>query len=94
MTAVLKIKLMPSSPDVDFEKIKKKCEQIIKKNKGKNLAFEEEPIAFGLKSLIAKFFLEEDIEVEPIERELEKIPEVSSFIFSPRFKSIFCAFFA
>ena len=77
--ALIKIKLMPSSPSVNLEEIKKKAKSIIEKNKGKRTSFSEEPIAFGLKAIIAGFEQEEsEGELTPIENALNKIKNVSS----------------
>ena len=77
-TILLRIKLMPSSPDVDLDKIKEQAKSVIEGNFGKNTRFDEEPIAFGLKAVIVSFDISEDREIEPIERKLEAIEEVSS----------------
>jgi len=77
-TILLRIKLMPSSPDVDLDKIKEQVKSVIEGNFGKNTRFDEEPIAFGLKAVIVSFDIPEDREIEPIERKLEAIEEVSS----------------
>ena len=76
--AAIKIKIMPSSPDVNLEEIKKQARKIIEKNEGKNISFTEEPIAFGLKAIIAFFGLDESKELEPTENNLRKIKNVSS----------------
>lgn len=76
---LIRIKLMPSSPDANLEKIKKEAEKIITKNKGKRISFKEEPIAFGLKAIITGFEQDEnDGELDPIENSLNKIKDVSS----------------
>ena len=76
--ALIKIKLMPISPEEDLESIKAKAKEVIEQGKANKISFEEEPIAFGLKAVIAAFSLDEDFELEPIETALEKIDEVSS----------------
>ena len=77
--ALIKIKIMPSSPDVNLEDIKKKAKIIIEKNKGKRVSFEEQPIAFGLKAIIISFEQDEkEGELDPIENALNKIKDVSS----------------
>lgn len=76
--AAVRIKLMPASPQVDLEKIKEKAKSIVEGAGGKNCKFEEEPIAFGLKAVIAFFAWPEEKELEPTERELEKIEDVNS----------------
>ncbi len=74
----VKIKLMPASMEVNFEKIKEKTKILIEKEGGKNCKFEEEPIAFGLKALIAFFAWPEELELESLENSLKEIEEVSS----------------
>lgn len=76
--ALLKIKLMPSSPEINFEEIKEKAKTIVEEGKGKNCTFEEEPIAFGLKALIVSFDIDEEQEIEPIEEGFRKIENVNS----------------
>jgi len=76
--ALLKIKLMPTSPDVDLEIIKEKAKTAVEKGNGKNVSFEIEPIAFGLNAVIVGFGVDESQELEPIEDGLKDIEEVSS----------------
>lgn len=76
--ALITIKLMPTSPEVDLEKIKQNAEETIKQNQGNKIRFEEEPIAFGLKAVKAFFSISEDQELESIEEELRKIENINS----------------
>ena len=76
--ALIKIKLMPSSPDVDLEAIKEKAKEVITSNQGQNPVFEEEPVAFGLIAVIIGFSLDESIELEQIEAQLKKSEDISS----------------
>lgn len=76
--ALIKIKIMPTSPEVNLEEIKQKAEILIKSNKGEKCTFEEEPIAFGLKAIIAGFALDEEYGLEPIEQALKNTENVSS----------------
>jgi translation elongation factor aEF-1 beta len=76
--AVIKIKIMPSSVDENLEIIKKEAEKSIVKRNGTNCRFEEESIAFGLKAIIVSFALDESLELEIVERDLEKIEGVNS----------------
>ena len=70
---------MPSSPEENLKEIKDKAELIIKKNKGRKISFEEQPIAFGLKAIIAGFEQDENEgELDPIENALNKIENISS----------------
>ena len=77
-TTLIKIKIMPSSPDTDLEKIKDSAHIIISENNGKNIVFDEEAIAFGLKAVIASFDIDESEPLEPIEERLRKIENVNS----------------
>lgn len=77
-TALLKIKLMPTSPEINLEEIKEKAKKIVEKGKGKKCSFEVEPIAFGLKALIVSFDIDENQELEPIEEGLRNIENVNS----------------
>lgn len=76
--ALLKIKLMPTSPEVDLEEIKQKALKIVEEGKGTKCQFEEQPIAFGLKAVIVSFDIEESQELDPIEENLRKIENVNS----------------
>lgn len=77
-TALIKIKIMPSSPEIDLNKIQELAEKSIESNKGSKTNFEIQPIAFGLKALIASFSIDESDELEPLENSLRKIKNVSS----------------
>ena len=77
-TALLRIKLMPTSPEVNFEEIKEKAKVIVEKGKGRNCSFEEEPIAFGLKALIVSFDIDEEQELEPVEEGLRNLENINS----------------
>ena len=76
--AAVKIKLMPSSPESDLEKIKEDAKKIIEEKGGKYCKFEEEPIAFGLKAIIAFFAWPEEQELEELEEKLKKGDNVNS----------------
>jgi len=73
-----KLKIMPSSPEVDLEEIKEKLKIKIESEGGKGTSFEEEPIAFGLKAIILGFLWPEEKEFEPVENQLSKIEDVNS----------------
>ena len=77
-TALIKIKIMPTSPETNLEKIKEKAKSIIEENKGTKTVFNEEPIAFGLKAVIADFDLDEENPLDAIEENLRKIENVNS----------------
>lgn len=72
------IKVMPESPDVDLEKIKKDIENSIPKGT-KLYEIVEEPIAFGLVALNVKVIVgDEEGGTEPMEENLSKIENISS----------------
>jgi len=76
---LIKIKIMPNSPDVNLNEIKDEAKKVIEKNKARRIVFEEQPIAFGLKAIIASFEQDEsDGELEPIENSLRNLRDVSS----------------
>jgi elongation factor 1-beta len=74
----VKIKLMPESLDVNLDIIKKKAEEKAGKLGGKNISFNEENIAFGLKALIVTLAWPEEQETGILESELAGIDGVSS----------------
>jgi elongation factor 1-beta len=77
-TAVVKIKIMPTSPEVELERIKGEVASKIEKMGGKGCKLEEEPIAFGLKAIIALFAWPEEAELENLEEALQGIEDVNS----------------
>jgi len=77
-TIGVKIKIMPSSPNANLEKIKKESESVILKEGGKNCSFEIQPIAFGLNAVIAFFAWQEEKELEKLEQKLRSLDEVNS----------------
>jgi translation elongation factor aEF-1 beta len=77
-TALLKIKIMPVSPDSNLEEIEKQALTIIQQEKGENPKFEKEPIAFGLTAIIATFAIDESLPTDIFEEKLKQIPNVNS----------------
>ena len=75
---LIKIKIMPTSPEVNLEEIKEKAKKIIEEKKGGKSIFEEQPVAFGLNALITGFEIDETTPLEPIEEDLRKIENVNS----------------
>ena len=74
----IKLKIMPASPETNLEEIKEKIKEKLESEGGKGCFFEEEPIAFGLKAIVATFIYPEEKEFEPVENELGKIENVNS----------------
>ncbi|MEK6848212.1 MAG: elongation factor 1-beta [Nanoarchaeota archaeon] len=77
-TAIIKLKVMPNSPETNLEAIQKEIERIVAENSGKMGKLEIEPIAFGLKAIIATFTWPEEIETEKFEKAISSINNVSS----------------
>ena len=69
---------MPISVETDLEGIKEKSKELIEGEEGKNIGFEEEPIAFGLKAVIVTFLWNEEKELENLENSLENLENVNS----------------
>ena len=67
------IKIMPSSPETDLEKVLSNI-----KEKYNVQDYKIEPIAFGLKAVILFFEIDESQELEPIEEGLKKIENINS----------------
>jgi elongation factor 1-beta len=76
--AGIKIKIMPESPSVDLEKIKEEAKSIVEGKNGRNREYEEEPIAFGLKAIIAFFEWPEEGELDEVEEAFKNIENVQS----------------
>ena len=77
-TALVKLKIMPDSPDANLDEIKQKTEEILKQETDMKITFEEEPVAFGLKAVIAGFALDESKQVDPIQDKISAIEHVNS----------------
>ncbi len=69
---------MPENPDINLEEIKSEVEKTISSSEAKIEKIEEQPIAFGLKALIASISMDESKDADPIQNSCSKIPGVSS----------------
>jgi len=78
--AIVTIKIMPESPDVDLDKVAELAEQKIIAYAGdRDRKKEIEPIAFGLKALNITFVMDEKKgSPEPLEKEISGIEGVQS----------------
>jgi len=72
------VKIMPSSPEVDLKKIENQAKIVLEKEGAKNISFENNPIAFGLIAIMAKFAWPEEKSTDITETLLAKIENVSS----------------
>ena len=77
-TALVRIKIMPESPQVNLEEIQEKAKQITTDNGGEKISLKTEPVAFGLNAIIITFALDESKSVDDIENPLKEINNVSS----------------
>lgn len=77
-TVVIITKLMPDAPDTDLEAMQQAALAALQAEGGKNISFEERPIAFGLKALIVKTDMPEEKGTDIMEQKLAAIPHVSS----------------
>ncbi len=74
------MKVIPGSPDADFDKISQECSELCKKyGSTDQVNVKQEPLAFGLKSLSFNFLMEESIgDTEPLEEQLRSVEGVQS----------------
>jgi len=78
-TAAIKVKIMPEGIDTDLEHLKKEIKRRVESEIPKALShsFEEQPIAFGLKALIALIVWPEEKETSLLEDLIKSISGVS-----------------
>lgn len=78
MDVAAKLKIMPSGPEVDMEKLKEEIKQQVS-DLAEVRDFAEQPIAFGIKALIALVMLE-DAEggTDKVEEAISRIDGVES----------------
>ena len=74
----VKLKIMPEDVDTDLNSIKTSGKEKIEKEGGLINKYEEEPIAFGLKALLATISWDEEKDTEIIENIFKEIQGVSS----------------
>lgn len=76
--ASIKIKVLPDSPEIDIEDLKKKITHALMKAGAIRVAsIEEEEIAFGLKALIVMLAWPEEKETSEAESAIQKVDGVS-----------------
>jgi elongation factor 1-beta len=74
----VKIKIMPSSPEVNLKEIEEETKKLIQQKGGENPKIKEEAVAFGLNAIIVLFAWPEEKPLEPLEASLKSIKNVSS----------------
>jgi len=77
-TALVIMKIMPTSPEVDLETLQEKVKQLVEEYKGEKSITKTEPIAFGLNAIILSFAIDESNEIEPLENALRELENVNS----------------
>lgn len=76
--ALIKYKIMPEGMPEDFEILKELVKKTLEDNEAKVLNIEEQPIAFGLKSIIATISIDESKDTNQIEESLKSLEGISS----------------
>lgn len=76
--AAVIVRIMPSSPEADLQAIENIAKSAMEKEEAKNISFEEQPVAFGLKAIMMKMAWKEEKDTSIIEDALAKIENVSS----------------
>ncbi len=76
--ALIKVKIMPESPQTNLDEIEKKVKEILEKAGSKTIRFEREPIAFGLIAIITMFSWDDIQSSDEIVERIQQIPHVSS----------------
>ena len=77
---IIKLKVMPISPEVDLDNLQKFCEDKIKSFGAKIIhSINQEPVAFGLKALIFTFLNDEKHgDMEALETAIKQSEDVAS----------------
>lgn len=76
--AAVIVKIMPDSPQANLKTIEESAKKLLTENGAKNISFTEEPIAFGLIAIKAKFAWPEEKPTDLIENVLSEIEAVNS----------------
>jgi translation elongation factor aEF-1 beta len=77
-TVGIKMKIMPTSPEVDMKKLEGEVKHLVEHSGGRSREYSIEPVAFGLMSLNAFFEWPEEKELEELENEIKTIKTVNS----------------
>jgi len=78
--AIITLKIMPSSPDIDLDDMEVKIKRYIVQFAGEGeMKTEKQPIAFGLNALQIIFVMDEQIgSTEGLEKNIENMEGISS----------------
>ena len=79
-TAIVTLRIMPETPDIDLKKIEEEALKLISEfSDERQKKVSVEPIAFGLKSVNITFLMDEAKgDTEPLEKQLTEIEGVNS----------------
>jgi|YelNatPaOPRAMG01_1025707.scaffolds.fasta_scaffold11116_3 elongation factor 1-beta len=77
---IVKLKVMPTSPELDLSKLQAEIEQKIKKFGAKHMhSVTKEPVAFGLNALIFTFLIDEaKSNLDLLENDIKSLSEIQS----------------
>jgi translation elongation factor aEF-1 beta len=76
--ALIRVKIMPDSPNADLEKIERRTNEILTEAGSKSIKFEKEPIAFGLTAIIAQFSWDDSESNDELMEKIQTMHNVSS----------------
>ena len=78
--AIITLKIMPVSPETDLESIRDKAINLIKQFAGEgDMKIEEQPVAYGLKSIQIIFVMDESLgSTEDLETKISANEDVAS----------------
>jgi len=77
-TALITLKIMPTSPEVSLEEIQSKAEVVIAEHEGHKPSATIEPVAFGLNSLNISFSRDENLDNDEMLEKVQSIENVNS----------------
>ena len=77
-TALITIKIMPTSPDVNLDELQSSAESIITEHEGDKPSSKTEPVAFGLNSLNISFSRDENLDNDEMLEKINNLENVSS----------------
>nr|A9A9R2.1 RecName: Full=Elongation factor 1-beta; Short=EF-1-beta; AltName: Full=aEF-1beta [Methanococcus maripaludis C6] len=78
-TVIAKVKVMPTSPEVEKEALKETLKELVEKNDAKCRGVSDEPLAFGLYTVFVMVEMEEkEGGMDPIEEAMNALENVES----------------
>ena len=77
-TALITIKIMPESPEVNLDELQSSAETIITEHEGQQPNTKTEPVAFGLNSLNISFSRDENLDNDEMLEKINNLENVSS----------------